>query len=212
MTWHKNAVSTCGLGQGLAVKSYEEDASKADVQAFFFKFMKKEDPWMQLCSGTTFKARGKVTPLWHVVDLAFMILYSELWFHGRSWVGACLHSFCSQELFVCWPKMVQHGQHGFIIVHEKWIATCRTSEIWGENIAMFQASSHGLGPSSSNRIEADRISSTASRFWCCSTYYVGYSPAVLQEASQKKAPSKQKLVPQDASGAAWYHNRSSNEV
>eukprot|EP00435_Cladocopium_sp_Y103_P010782 s3681_g2.t2 len=27
---------------GLAVKSYEEDASKADVQAFFFKLMKKE--------------------------------------------------------------------------------------------------------------------------------------------------------------------------
>ena len=32
---------------GLAVKSYEEDASKADVQTFFCKLMKKEAPRLQ---------------------------------------------------------------------------------------------------------------------------------------------------------------------
>eukprot|EP00438_Fugacium_kawagutii_P018070 Skav221815 [mRNA] locus=scaffold2435:201246:226737:- [translate_table: standard] len=36
----------CPAGQ---VALHAEDASKADVQAFFFKFMKKEDPWMQRC-------------------------------------------------------------------------------------------------------------------------------------------------------------------
>ena len=30
------------FGPGLAVRAYEEDASKADVQAFFFKLLKKE--------------------------------------------------------------------------------------------------------------------------------------------------------------------------
>lgn len=75
---------------GLAVKSYEEDASKADVQTFFCKLMKKEAPRLQHDEENLSQHASPFAPvcntLTHLISL---------------WYFWCLQYQCSSIRFVC---------------------------------------------------------------------------------------------------------------
>ena len=89
---------------GLAVKSYEEDASKADVQTFFCKLMKKEAPRLQ---HNTENLSQHASPFAFVCDtLTHLISLWYFWILQYSCSGICLFSVRvkTKNMFTCIPS------------------------------------------------------------------------------------------------------------